>query len=243
MDEHVMSKMRIGLLKNGLYDVATNMVTNMMHLHPINTGSILNNLYAVKTGTANFFIYKEKENIICIDSGFGKNVIIRELNNLGINPRDITHLFLTHSDFDHADGLVVFEKAEIYLSSGEAQMITGQEARMLGFIYNFKINRPYHLLKDDDVIFVGSIKIRAISTPGHTTGSMSYLVNESVLFVGDTFKLINNKVYPKKTCINMNTEQQQESIRKLACLENVHLACTAHNGYTKEFNNAISNWK
>jgi hydroxyacylglutathione hydrolase len=155
----------------------------------------------------------------------------------------VTHLFLTHSDFDHADGLAVFEEAEIYLSSGEEQMITGQAARMLGLLYNSRIKRPYHLLRDNDVVVAGSINIRAISTPGHTTGSMSYLVNESILFVGDTFKLIDNQVFPKRRYINMNTEQQKESIRKLARLDNVYLACTAHNGYTKEFRHAMSNWR
>jgi glyoxylase-like metal-dependent hydrolase (beta-lactamase superfamily II) len=114
---------------------------------------------------------------------------------------------------------------------------------MLVFIYNSKIKRPYHLLNDNDVVAVGSTKIRAIATPGHTAGSMSYLVNESILFVGDNFKLIDNKVCSLRRYINMNTEQQKKSIRKLACLDNVHLACTAHTGYTKDFNKAISDWK
>ena len=203
----------------------------------------MDGLYAVKTGTVNFFIYTGKDGIICIDAGFSRNLIIRELKCLGIDPKSITHLFLTHSDFDHANGLAVFEKAEIYLSSAEEQLITGQEARMLGFIHNPKIKRQYHLLKDSDVVTVGSIKIKAISTPGHTIGSMSYLINESILFVGDTFKLVDDNVYPKRRMFNMDSQQQQESIRKLACLEDVRLAYTAHNGYTKEFNEAMKEWK
>ena len=122
-------------------------------------------------------------------------------------------------------------------------MITGQKARMLGWIYNARINRPYHLLKDNDLVVVGLITIRAISTPGHTVGSMSYLVDESILFVGDTFKLIENRVYPKRRYINMNTEQQKESIRKLAHIDHISIVCTAHNGYTTEFDHAISAWK
>jgi len=34
---------------------------------------------------------------------------------------------LTHSDFDHAGGLSLFENAEIYLSRDEEQMITKKE--------------------------------------------------------------------------------------------------------------------
>jgi glyoxylase-like metal-dependent hydrolase (beta-lactamase superfamily II) len=114
---------------------------------------------------------------------------------------------------------------------------------MMGLIYNSKIKRTYHLLNDNDIVTIGSTKIRAIATPGHTPGSMSYLVNESLLFVGDTFKLRDNRVRSLRRYINMDTEQQKESIRKLAHLDHVRLACTAHSGYTKEFNHAIRDWK
>jgi glyoxylase-like metal-dependent hydrolase (beta-lactamase superfamily II) len=221
----------------------TNIRIFLTHLRPVKTGKITDNLYVVKTGTVNFFIYKCDEGIICIDSGFGKHLIMSQLNRIGIDPRGITHLFLTHSDFDHAGGLALFENAKIFLSSNEEPMITRKKARMIGLIYNSKIKRTYHLLNDNDVVAVGPIKIRAIATPGHTVGSMSYLVNESILFVGDTFKLIDNKVRSLRQYINMDTEQQKESIGKLARLDNVQLACTAHTGYTKEFKNAIHDWK
>ena len=231
------------MIKTKVYKIVTNIITNRMHLHPIQTGRIAENLYAVKTGTVNFFLFTENGHLICIDSGFGKSVVTREIKSLGINPNSVTHLFLTHSDVDHADGLPIFGKAEVYLSVDEEQLITRQTARMMGLIYNPKINRSYHLLKDNDIVLAGSTKIQAIATPGHTSGSMSYLINETILFVGDTFKLIDNKVYPKRPYINMNTEQQKESIRKLARLENISSAFTAHNGYTREFDNAISNWR
>jgi hydroxyacylglutathione hydrolase len=40
-------------------------------------------------------------------------------------------------------------------------------------------------LKDGDVLEVGNLKIRVIHTPGHTPGSVCYLVNGN-LFTGDT---------------------------------------------------------
>ena len=68
-------------------------------------------------------------------------------------------------------------------------------------------------------------------------------MRSSILFVGDTFTLVENKVYPKRCLYNMNTRQHKESIRKLAWLENIRLACSAHNGYTSEFSEAIRDWK
>ncbi len=212
-------------------------------MNPIKTGKITDNLYAVQTFTVNFFIYSYANGFICFDSGFIKKLILNQLEWLDIDPVKITHVFLTHSDFDHTLGLPLFKNAKIYLSSDEEQMITQKRARKMGIIYNFKINRPYSLLNDQELVTVGTSKIRAIATPGHTPGSMCYLLNESVLFVGDTFKLQNNQVYPIRRIINMDTEKQKESIRKLAHLENVQLACTAHNGCTTEFNEAIRKWR
>lgn len=214
-----------------------------MSLRPIETGKLSDNLYVVKTGTVNFFIYKNDEDAICIDAGFWKRSILRGLHSLGIEPESVSHLFLTHSDFDHASGSGLFRRARIYLSSGEEQMITRRKARMLGCIYNPAIKRSHQLLNDNDIVTIGSITIKAITTPGHTPGSMSYLVNGSLLFVGDTFKLSDNRVYPLRRYINMDPERLKESIRKLARLEHIQLACTAHSGVTKEFDEAIGDWK
>lgn len=235
--------MRYKVFASPIINMASDIVIHVLHLSPIQTGRISDNLYVVKTGTVNFFILKDDEHVICIDAGYGKDLILHGLHSLGIDPRSITHLFLTHSDFDHADGSALFEKAIIYLSSDEEQMVTGKKTRMLGFIYNSRIDRAHVSLHDNEIVTIGSVRIRAIATPGHTPGSMSYLVNESILFVGDTFKLIGNKVYPKRRYFNMDTERQKESIRKLACLDHVHLACTAHNGYTERFREAISGWE
>lgn len=45
------------------------------------------------------------------------------------------------------------------------------------------------LLRDDEIFFIGSLKARALHTPGHTPACMTYVVesgDERVAFVGDT---------------------------------------------------------
>jgi hydroxyacylglutathione hydrolase len=231
------------LIESRVYDLLANAITKGMHLHPIPTDRIAEHVYAVRTGTVNFFIYEEKGCLIAIDAGFGKSIIRREMKRIGIDPLDITDLFLTHSDFDHAGGVPVFGDAQVYLSRQEEPLVTHRQARMWGFVHNRRLDRPYHLLDDNDVISIGSLAVQAIATPGHTSGSMSYLVNGSILFVGDTFKLIDDRVHPKRRYINMDTEAQKTSIQKLARLQDIRLACTAHNGYTEKFEDAICMWK
>jgi hydroxyacylglutathione hydrolase len=47
------------------------------------------------------------------------------------------------------------------------------------------------MLKNNDVFQIGSLQVKALSTPGHTTGSVSYYVvdpdsDEKAVFTGDT---------------------------------------------------------
>ena len=232
----------MGLMFNFIYDLSTNAFVHRKHLQLIPTEQITKNIFAIKTGSANLFIYKKGSDRIAIDSGFGVSILKREFLSLGINPNEITGLFLTHSDFDHAGGLPVFQTAKIYLSFHEEPMITRKVARKYGVIYNKKIYRTYKMLKDNDRIAVGTIRVKTIETPGHTPGSMSYLIDDEILFVGDAFKLIDGKAYPNSPLYCMDTNQQEESIRKLAKLKGVHSVFTAHGGYSNDFGYAMADW-
>jgi len=232
----------MGLAANSVYDLCTEAFVRRKHMQLIPTGQITENVFAIRTGSVNLFIYKKGSDWIAIDAGFGVSILKRELSVLGIDPDKITYLFLTHSDFDHASGLSVFQNAQIYLSSDEEPMIIKKIARKYGVIYNSKINRAYKLLKDDDEVAAGKIKIRAIETPGHTPGSMSYLIDDKILFVGDAFKLIDGKAYPNSSFYCMDTKEQEESIRKLANLRDVHLVFTAHGGYSNNLDYTMADW-
>ena len=48
-----------------------------------------------------------------------------------------------------------------------------------------KINNLY-LLVDQDEMDIGSLNIKCLHTPGHSIDSMCYLINDEILFSGDT---------------------------------------------------------
>ncbi|MCD4674870.1 MAG: hypothetical protein K8S18_02605, partial [Desulfobacula sp.] len=106
---------------------------------------------------------------------------------------------------DYAGSYGIFKNAQVYLSKEEEQMINGLTARVPGIYSNPKILNTYNLLSDSDEIAAGNINVRAISTPGHTPGSMCYLINGSILFTGDTLILKENKVFPFFSRFNLNT--------------------------------------
>ena len=77
----------------------------------------------------------------------------------------------THQHADHVSAAYQLSKladAELYFSAREEYNIDSTKA------------------KDGDLITIGSKKIRVMHTPGHTSGSMTYVVDEIYAFVGDT---------------------------------------------------------
>jgi hydroxyacylglutathione hydrolase len=211
--------------------------------YPVDTARVTENVYAIRVKDANMFIYAEGEHAIAIDAAYAGNALQEELKRLPISPESVTHLFLTHADVDHTGGLDLFSNARVYLSRDEEQMIDGTSPRLFWVYHSPKIKRAYTLLADGDVVTAGAIKVQALATPGHTPGSLSFLVNDSVLFTGDTLKLQNGLVGIFYRLLSVDTVVQRESIKRLAGLQNVALLCTAHTGCTTDYARAMRYWR
>lgn len=56
--------------------------------------------------------------------------MLRRLRRIGIGPRDVRHIIMTHLDFDHAGGLVDFPHAEVHLMDPEARAARARTGRL-----------------------------------------------------------------------------------------------------------------
>lgn len=216
-----------------------------MHLEtgsmsPLASREIIPGIYAVKDGYVNFFLLKGTDGFIAIDAGNSPGVAREQMQRLSIDPRKVTAVFLTHSDQDHVAALELFANAAIYLSKDEEQMVNGKTPRFV-VIHNKKIPK-YNLLSDNQVIEVSGLKVTGIAAPGHTPGSMCYIVNDTSLFTGDNMSLKNGQADVFNEFFNMDTKTERESIRKLAALQNLKYVFTDHHGYS-EAGKAFSNYK
>ena len=129
--------------------------------------------------------------------------------------------------------LNIFANAQIFLSANEKQMIDGATKRSL-----FSSNSlpdgvdmdSLTLLATGDKIEINGYTVECIDAPGHTTGSMIYLLNDKYLFTGDAFKVSDDiiSVHP----YSMNKESAEITISSLDTLLNrSELVLTSHYGY------------
>ena len=181
---------------------------------PIKTKEIGNGLYSIRTLISNFYILKIEDEYSAFDAGFTSFISRIGLKKINISPDKITHVFLTHSDFDHIGALKIFKNAKIYLSKEEELLVTHKKPRR-GIVFNKKIKK-YFTLKNEDVVKIKSLEIKMFLTPGHTIGSAMYAVNNKLLFVGDSISLKkNNEIKPFSFVQNMNHNTNKKTIYEL----------------------------
>ena len=227
------------LLLGGAYFVK--FYLEIRKMTPVETKEIVDGIYAIQDGYVNLFIIKAGESYIAMDSGNHADHVQRELNRMNIDPKKVAAVFLTHSDVDHAAGLSLFRNAVIFISKQEEQMIDGRTTRFL--VLKNKINHPYELLEDNQVLTISDLSIKGIPTPGHTPGSMSYLINDIWLFTGDSMSLKEGKVLAFNDVFNMDSKTQETSLNMLSHVAGVSYIFTAHYGFTKAFPYSFDRWK
>jgi glyoxylase-like metal-dependent hydrolase (beta-lactamase superfamily II) len=215
------------------------MKSEMKKMNVIETKEVVHNIYSIKDSFVNMFLVKDSDKYIAIDAGNDINVINNELQKLSIDPDKVMAIFLTHTDGDHVAAISLFKNAKLYLSHDEEQMINGKTARAMR-LHNKISTKSYTLVDDQQILKIGNLSIKGILTPGHTPGSMSYLINDTYLFVGDAFGLKNGKVDKPNEFFTSDMKSAIQSFDKIRNLPHVVYLFTAHTGYSSDYKNAIN---
>ncbi|HSH61479.1 MAG TPA: MBL fold metallo-hydrolase [Acidimicrobiales bacterium] len=129
-------------------------------VHKVVVGPMDNNVFVLRC--------RQTGQAVLVDAADEADRLLAMCRSLGVG-----RVLETHGHHDHIQAVPALRHA------GYEVGISAEDAPMLGSA-DFTI-------EDDAVIDVGRLRLRALATPGHTPGSMCFLVEGSpVLFAGDT---------------------------------------------------------
>ena len=215
--------------------------SEMRMMTPTETEKIVDNILSIKDSFVNLYLIKDNDSYIAIDAGNKSEVVSDELKKLNIEPDKVTAVLLTHTDGDHVASIKLFKNAIVYLSKQEEKLLNGEKSRFI-FFGNKIDAKEYSVIDDQQIFNIGNLKIKGILTPGHTVGSMCYLVNDQYLFTGDLLSLKDGKMAKFNELFNMDTKTAIQSMKKITELPEAKYIFTAHYGYCDNYTNAVKDW-
>lgn len=179
---------------------------------------------------------------VLIDTGLGIGNIKIEIDKLTSLP---VKVITTHAHWDHIGGHNFFR--DIYVHENDAEWLKSGLPIPIDEIKNNIIREPFakkppkefdinnynvytgksiQILKDNDIIDIGSRKIRVLHTPGHSPGHICLFEDEKgYLFTGDLIYLGTLYAFYPST----NPIQFKQSIEKISSFNNVVKILPGHN--------------
>ena len=131
-----------------------------VEIHKLVVGPVDNNVFVVRC--------KQTGEAVLIDAANEHEKLLDLCRRL-----DVRRVLETHGHWDHIQAVPAVRDAgyEVGITSADSDQLEA---------YDF-------VLEDDSVIEVGRLRLRTIATPGHTPGSMCFVIEgQPVLLSGDT---------------------------------------------------------
>lgn len=131
---------------------------------------------------------EQSKEAMVIDPGGEPEKIAEALDILGAN---LKYIFITHCHADHIGGISKLKElkgGKILISRDDSEGLYNEE---ISLAYYINMQNPEleadSRVDDKDLIHVGDLEFKVISTPGHTKGGLSlYCEKERLVFSGDT---------------------------------------------------------
>ncbi|PKN74471.1 MAG: Zn-dependent hydrolase [Deltaproteobacteria bacterium HGW-Deltaproteobacteria-10] len=172
--------------------------------------------------------------LVMIDSGAGNSSsqLVRNIEMLGLNPAELTHIILTHCHIDHIGSAAYFREkynSKIVIHELDAQALeTGDSIKTAANWYGttFPPTRVDRKLKGvHEILKFGKEDLHCLHTPGHTPGSISVYLDRAgtrILFGQDIHGPFNR-------AFESDIQAWKKSMNVLLSLE-ADILCEGHFG-------------
>jgi len=181
-------------------------------------------------GDCNLYLVDCGGKLALIDTGGGSGVtdILENINGLGFKPETLEFALITHCHYDHIGGnRAIKEATGCRIAAHESEVKDIENLGELTLLEmsldegrSFSAEKVDLILRGDETIEIGDVRLNVIHTPGHTPGGLCYVMEEdgkTNLFTGDTASadgrmgFINGPGY--------DHEAWKRSIKKLVSLQ------------------------
>lgn len=139
-------------------------------------------VYAVGTAELGAYLIRVPGGNLLLNTGLedAPKIIAANLRTLGVDLRSIRVLLTNQAHYDHVGGFRRMQKltgAKIWATAGDAPLLEDGGASDPGGLPRFPKVAVDRILSDGEEIVLGEgLTLKVLGTPGHTPGSVSYLL-------------------------------------------------------------------
>ncbi len=137
---------------------------------------VFDNLYFIGTKVHSAWALTTSDGIIIIDSLYAYAIepeMVEGLTKLGLNPRDVKYMLISHAHGDHDQGAALFQSrygTKIVMGAADWDATVARPATAAGGVPKRDISVGVEGTK----ITLGDTTVNVVLTPGHTPGTLSY---------------------------------------------------------------------
>jgi glyoxylase-like metal-dependent hydrolase (beta-lactamase superfamily II) len=194
----------------------------------------------VRAGYSYAWVLKTPHGAALVDAGVDPSgkALLDELKAQGLTPNDVHTVLITHGHPDHYAAAALFKNARVLTGpGGDAAYVRGERsstspaARLFGAVLSPPPS-PARVeeLPGDMRLEVDGLVVQAIHVPGHTPGSMVYVLGD-VVFVGDSLRAEGDGVDVSPWFFSEDKEKNRASMAKLSEVAFARMA-DGHSGLT-----------
>jgi glyoxylase-like metal-dependent hydrolase (beta-lactamase superfamily II) len=138
---------------------------------------VFDNLYCLGTRQHSSWALQTSAGLILIDTNFAwatEPEIIQGLTSLGLNPRDLKYVVISHAHGDHDQGAAELQKrfgAKVVMGAPDWESTLQRPASAAGGVPT----RDLSVGPESTKLSLGDTTVEIVVTPGHTPGTLSYV--------------------------------------------------------------------
>lgn len=193
------------------------------------------------TTMARIYLIEDDDELTLVDTGmpWSAKRVLRYIQSIGRQQHELRRILVTHNHPDHtggAPGICRHSNAQLIAHPQDTKQHRHSERGLdyMGLFNTLSLPIPFlqhipvqELINENDIIPVGG-GIRVIHTPGHTPGSVCYLMEDrSLMFGGDTIFSNGTRVSRSMSFPGSNPVQYQQSLERLASMQ-FDILCGGH---------------